>query len=113
MAAEAISETLLGRELTKEEKTYAGPGMHYAFGASMGALYGAAAEFVPFVSKGVGLPFGSAVWLVADEIVVPALGLSEPPEEHPLSTHGYALASHLVYGVTSDVVRKTVRKALG
>ena len=32
--------------------------------------------------------------------------------EYPLSKHAYALASHVVYGVTSEVVRQVVRKAL-
>jgi hypothetical protein len=43
---------------------------------------------------------------------VPALGLSKSSEEYPLSIHAYALTSHLVYGLTTEVVRRAVRKAL-
>ncbi len=75
-------------------------------------IYGVAAEIAPISTVGAGLPFGAAVWLVADDIVVPALGLSKPITEFSLSTHAYALSSHLVYGLTTDLVRRTVRDLL-
>jgi hypothetical protein len=110
--ANAISVGLTGRELTGREKEKAGTALHYAYGVSMGALYGAAAELAPDVTSGAGLPFGAAVWITADEGVVPLLGLSKSPTEYPLSIHAYALASHLVYGLTTEAVRRAVRRAL-
>jgi hypothetical protein len=111
-AASAISEGIFDHELTKGEKKLAGPAVHYALGTSVGGLYGAAAELAPEVTAGAGLPFGAAFWLVADETAVPLLGLSKRPTEYPLSTHVYALASHFVYGLTAEVVRRAVRGAL-
>ena len=110
--ANAISVGLFDRELTKGEKETAGKALHYAYGTSMGALYGAAAELLPGVTAGAGAPFGAAVWVTADEGVVPLLGLSKKPTEYPLSIHAYALASHLVYGLTAEAVRRAVRRAL-
>jgi putative membrane protein len=111
-AASAISEGIFEHKLTKSEKKVAGPAVHYAFGTSAGGLYGAVAEVAPEVTTGAGLPFGAAFWLVADETAVPLLGLSKAPTEYPLSTHGYALASHLIYGLTAEAVRRMVRGAL-
>lgn len=111
-AAEAISENVFGHELTKSEKEVAGPAVHYAMGAGSAAVYGVLAEFVPEVTAGAGLPFGTAVWLLADEAAVPALGLSKGPTEYPLSTHAYALASHFVYGLTTELVRRGMRGLL-
>ncbi len=111
-AASAISEKVFDHKLTKTEKKVAGPAVHYAFGTIMGGFYGVAAELAPVISAGAGLPFGAVFWLAADEAAVPALGLSKPPTEHPLSTHASALASHFVYGLTTDVVRRAVRRAL-
>jgi hypothetical protein len=111
-AARAISEGVFGHELKKNEKRTAGAAVHYAFGAATGGLYGAVAEFAPEVTIAAGLPFGAAFWLVADETVVPLLGLSKGPTEYPLSTHAYALASHFVYGVTAELTRRAVRYAL-
>ena len=81
-------------------------------GAGSGFIYGVAVEVEPLVRTGVGMPFGAAVWLVADDVVVPALGFSKPITAYPLSTHAYALSSHLVFGLTTEAVRWAVRKVL-
>lgn len=111
--AVVVSERLFGVELAeREKKEIAGAVIHYSFGVATGSLYGVAAEMLPAATAGAGLPFGAAVWVVADEMVVPAIGLSKPPTEYPLSTHAYALASHLVYGLMTEIVRREVRRAL-
>lgn len=111
-AARAVSEGVFGHELKESEREMAGAAVHYAFGMATGGLYGAVAEFAPEITVGTGLPFGAAFWLVADETAVPLLGLSKPPTEYPISTHVYAFASHLVYGLTAEIVRRTLRSAL-
>ena len=65
----AVGFRHFGRELSKDEKDIGGAVAHYVFGATTGALYGVGAELFPGVAAGVGLPFGVAVWLMADEIV--------------------------------------------
>ena len=110
--AEAITESVLDRRLKESEKEPAGAVVHYAFGAATGGIYGALAEIAPVVTAGVGLPFGMVFWLVADEIAVPALGLSKKPTEYPLSTHAYSLCSHLVYALTAEAVRRTLRRRM-
>ena len=111
-AANAVSEGVFGHRLKESEKKPAGAAVHYAFGSATGGLYGAAAEIAPQVTTGLGLPFGAAFWVVADEAVVPLLGLSKGPKEYPISTHFYALASHLVYGLTAEMTRRAVRNIL-
>ena len=111
-AASLLSEGVFGHRLTKDEKKIAGSAVHYSLGTGVGGLYGAVAEVIPEVTKGAGLPFGGAFWLVVDETAVPLLGLSKAPTKYPLSTHVYALTSHFVYGLTAELVRRSVRKAL-
>lgn len=111
-AASAVSEGLFDHKLTQSEKKIAGPAVHYSLGTGVGGLYGAAAEIAPKVTAGSGLPFGGVLWLVVDEGAVPLLGLSKGPTAYPLSTHAYALSSHFVYGLTAEVVRRAVRKAM-
>ena len=110
--ARAISKNVFGHELQESEKETAGAAVHYAFGTLTGGLYGALAEVTPQVTTAGGLPFGAGFWLLADEISVPLLGLSKGPAEYPVSTHAYALASHLVYGVTAELGRRVVRQVL-
>lgn len=110
--AAAITEAATGHQLTKKEKKGAGPTVHYAFGSAMGGVYGGLSEVVPAAAEGWGLPFGTVLWFAADEVAVPAFGLSGSPADSPVSVHASALASHLVYGLTADVVRRAVRAAL-
>lgn len=84
----------------------AGPIVHYAFGASMGALYSMAAEIYPEVTRGFGTGFGTALFAAGDELAVPLLGLAKGPKEYPLSSHASAFAAHLIYGVTTESIRR-------
>lgn len=110
--ASAISEGVFGHSLTGREKEIAGPIVHYAVGTTAGAVYGVAAEYEPDVTTLAGIPFGAAFWMVVDEGALPLLGLAKGPTAYPISTHAYALASHFVFGLTAEVVRSTVRRAL-
>lgn len=111
-AGTAVAEFVFDTKLTRKEKEFAGAVAHYAMGATSGAIYGVTAELTPAATAAIGLPFGAAVWAVADETVVPVLGLSKSPTEYPLSIHAYAFTSHLVFGLAAEVVRRTVRRAL-
>ncbi len=106
-AAAGISETVFEHKLTDSEKAWAGPAVHYGFGTITGAVYGVLAETVPAVTAGRGTAYGSLVWLLGDEVAVPAFRLSAPATNAPLSSHISALAAHLVYGFVTDFVRRT------
>lgn len=110
--AKVISKEVFGHELQKSEKEPAGTAVHYAFGTMTGGLYGALAEVTPQVTTAAGLPFGAGFWLLADEITVPLLGLSKGPAAYPVSTHAYSLASHLVYGLTTELSRRALRRVM-
>jgi hypothetical protein len=111
-AADKLWEEVAGSPLSKKEKKTAGPIVHYVFGSTMGAVYGAVVEHVPWGKAGVGIPFGTLLFVGADEVAVPALGFSKSPPEYPLSAHATALAAHVVYGVTTEVVRRMMRAAM-
>jgi putative membrane protein len=96
----------LGVELSPHAKELAGPITHYVFGTIMGALYGALAPRDHRVTAGGGLAFGGAVWLLFDEIAIPALGLSPPPNKTPLPIHLRAAAAHVVFGPGTELGRR-------
>jgi uncharacterized membrane protein YagU involved in acid resistance len=109
----AIGHDVLHIELSREQKESYAPLVHYAFGTATGALYGALAEHYPVVKKKWGTEFASAVFLAADELAVPALKLSKPPIESPISKHIYGWASHLVYGLSTETARRGMRAMMG
>jgi hypothetical protein len=109
-AAVAVAEKVFDHELEPEEKRPAGTIVHYAYGAAIGALYGWAAERSELARSASGTLFGATLWFGSDEIGVPMFGLSKKPTEYPLSTHASALAAHVVYGVTTELVRRSLRR---
>ncbi len=110
-AAKAISKAAFQHELQDSEKQWAGPAVHYSTGAIAGIIYGALAQSISTACWCAGTLYGTAVWLGADEVAVPMLGLSGPASETPLSGHVNALASHWVYGLVTFTVRKILLKS--
>jgi putative membrane protein len=111
-AADAVAQSVFDHRLTADEKRVAGPAVHYLFGAIMGGVYGGLAERARRATALGGVPFGTTLWLFADEIGVPAAGLAPPSTASPLGTHVRALLAHVVYGLTTEGVRRGLRAAL-
>jgi hypothetical protein len=111
-AAEMLSDGIFDHDLSPDEKEVAGPLMHYAMGGISGLIYGLAVEVDEHASVGSGLPFGAAVWMVADNLVLPSVGLAKWPTAYGAKRHAYALASHLVYGLATEKLRSAGRNVL-
>ena len=111
--ADAIVNTVTGGEhLSWEAREKGGPIVHYTFGALMGALYGGLAEYSPAVRSAFGTTFGSVLFTGADLFAVPALHLSGSPADQPKSALATPFAAHLVYGATTELVRRIVRQII-
>lgn len=108
--ADAVAKTFTGHHLTKEEKQTGGPIVHYAFGGLMGGVYGGMAEYSAASRIGFGTLFGTALFAGADGVAVPALGLSKPVTQQPVSDHATHWAAHIVYGATVELVRRGIRR---
>jgi hypothetical protein len=108
--AGTIASTVFRRELSKQEKKKYSPVVHYAFGTAIGGFYGLLAEVMPHARAGFGTAYGAAVFAGVDEAGLAALRLAKPPTAYPISTHAYALASHVVYGVTTEGLRRAIRR---
>jgi putative membrane protein len=108
----AVNVVTGGRHLSHEAKEKGGPIVHYSFGALMGAIYGGLSEYLRVTTAGFGTVFGGALFAGADLIAVPALKLSGAPTEQPPSALATPFAAHLVYGVTTETVRRLMRPLL-
>lgn len=93
---------LFGVELDAARRERYGTLVHQALGVGTGALYAAVAERLPRAGLARGLAFGAAFFLLVDEGVVYALGLTPGPTRFPWQTHARGLAGHLVYGAVAD-----------
>jgi putative membrane protein len=93
-------------------KAAASEGIHWGFGAAVGAAYGAVAEFYPAATAKGGVSFGLALEALAQEGALPTSGGSGDPEDQTTREHASELTSRVVFGVTTETVRGFVRKRL-
>jgi hypothetical protein len=100
-AAEKIAK-LAGTSLSDEQRKRYGSGLHWALGAGAGAAYALLRDRMPAVGAAGGLLFGTAFFLLMDEGVVYALGLTPGPSKFPWQSHARGLAGHLTYGATAE-----------
>lgn len=101
-----------GQHLTTAEKEKDGPIVHYTFAAIAGGVYGGLAEYSSLVRSGFGTTYGSALFVGGDLVVVPAFGLSKSLDNYPAVSYASPFISHLVYGATTELVRRIVRAIL-
>ncbi len=112
-AADKVVETVTGgRHLSHEQREVGGPIVHYSMGAISGGIYGALAEYTSIATAGFGTTFGTVLFASADLLGVPAAGLGQWPNEYPVSSLANPFAAHLVYGATTELVRRVARKIL-
>jgi putative membrane protein len=108
-----LAEKVVGHELTPMEKEVPAQTIHWGFGALTGAAYGALVEFYPAARSNNGAGFGMALASLTHETTLPAMGLSAGPEDQTIPEPASEMATHVVYGVVTETVRRTVRHLLG
>jgi hypothetical protein len=106
IAAETADQA--GLALTRRQRDTAGLIVHYGLGMVPGALYGALRGRVAYLDAGRGSLFGLGVFLIKDEGMNAALGLSGRPQDYPWTAHARGLVAHLAYGLVTDVLCRAV-----
>ncbi|WP_404335055.1 DUF1440 domain-containing protein [Sphingomonas sp. MMS12-HWE2-04] len=105
-AADVASEAVIGDPVPEPYRESAGQAVHYVVGGVLGGIYGVLAEYKPEASTGFGSAYGIATSALLDETAVPVAGLAPAPDETPAATHAYGAASHLVYGLVLEGIRR-------
>jgi putative membrane protein len=99
-------------EILPPEKALAVQTVRWGFGAAIGAAYGAVAEYYPSATSKEGVTFGMALEALAHKGALPAIGFLVKPPAGAVPDGPGGITSHVVYGVTTEVVRGFVRKRL-
>jgi putative membrane protein len=108
-----LVEKIFGHRLEGAQKLAAMETIHWGFGAATGAAYGALAEYYPAATAKDGAAFGMALTSLTRGIDLPALGIEAEPENQTFREKSSEIATHVVYGVVTETVRRVVRKMLG
>jgi hypothetical protein len=93
---------LAGESLSDEQRKRYGERLHWALGAGAGAVYALLRDRLPAAATAGGLLFGTAFFLLMDEGLVYALGLTPGPSNFPWQSHARGLAGHLTYGAATE-----------
>ena len=109
---QALAEKVAGHELAPVAKAATADGIHWTFGALTGAAYGALAEFYPAATAKEGASFGVALETLTHESALPTLGISLPVGSQSTRERVSEMTSHVVFGLTVEFVRRTVRRIL-
>ena len=102
----AAARLIAERHYTRRQRLRLGTAAHYTFSAALGTCYLGLAQFTSAIRSGYGLVYGTAVWAIADEGVIPAMGLSRRPRQLPIGIHLYSLAGHLVFGAALEAIAR-------
>ena len=105
-----LAQKVAGHPIPPSQQGLVIQSIHYVFGAGTGAIYAAAAEFVPVVTAGYGTAFGIVLQLFTHETLVPAAGLDVPAPQQPLREHLSEFFSHIWYGAATEAVRRWLRR---
>ena len=108
-----LAEKVAGHPLAGTQKEVSAETIHWAFGALAGAAYGALAEYYPAATSKDGAGFGTALASLTHANALPAMGLSAEPEQQTPREKTSEMATHVVYGIVTETVRRAVRKMLG
>ena len=108
-AASVVSQSVFGRNLPGHIQKASGTAVHYSFGTATGLFYALLADRFPEITMLNGLPFGAAVWVAADLVVVPKLSLSRKLTCYPAWVFWSSLGAHLTYGTVAETIRKSGR----
>lgn len=111
-AAARVFEAATGTRLGDRGKKVGGSVAHHAFGAVAGALYGVAVARTPQLATGGGAPYGALVWLSATEIGLPLSGFAKRPTHYRAERHIASLATHVVFGLTVECVRRWMSRTI-
>lgn len=73
--------------------------MHYGLALSWSPLYALLRRTTRMTPLGAGLVLGTAMSVIADEIMTPMAGFSAPNRAYPLATHLRGFVAHQVFGM--------------
>jgi hypothetical protein len=103
IAAEKISGAL-GIGLDDRQLQRASMALHYGLAIQWAPLYALLRRRADWSPVASGLATGTAMSVIADELMTPAFGFSAPNPAYPLATHARGVAAHLVFGLAVAAV---------
>lgn len=107
-----LSTRITGTPISSQNETLAEQLVSFPLGAGIGAAYGYGKKDDDELRLGDGVILGASTWISTHETSLPLMGLEAKPSEVPLRLQANELLAHVLYGVTTEVVRSYLSKSL-
>lgn len=107
-----FSNKLLGSPIKLENEGIVEQLVNLPLGATVGAIYGYGKKDSSETNMLDGAILGATTWASTHETSLPLMGLEESPDKVPFKTQAHELISHVIFGITTEVVRAYVNDSL-
>ena len=107
-----FSKKLMGTSIGTENEGVAKHLVNVPLGGTVGAIYGYGKRDKDSVSLLDGAILGGTTWFSTHETTLPFAGVEKSPEKVPTRIQAQELLAHVVFGVTTEIVRGYVNKKL-
>ena len=107
-----FSEKLTGTPIKLENEAIVEQLVNIPLGATVGAAYGYGKRDNDKITLLDGMILGGTTWASTHETSLPLLGLDRSPKEIPMKTQIHELFSHVIFGVTTEIVRGYINERL-
>lgn len=107
-----FSTKLLGSPIKLENEGVVEQLVNLPLGATVGAIYGYGKRDSSDANMVDGAILGATTWASTHETSLPLMGLEKSPDKVPFRTQAHELIAHVIFGVTTEVVRAYVNDTL-
>ena len=107
-----LSEKITGSPIEVQNEGIVEQLVNIPLGASVGAAYGYSRRDKDDVNIVDGMILGASTWASTHETTFPLIGLEKSPKEIPVKIQLNELFAHVVFGVTTEIMRGFVSDRL-
>lgn len=107
-----LSTRITGTPISIQNEALAEQLVNFPVGATLGAAYGYGKKDKDEYNISDGVILGASTWVTTHETSLPFLGLEPKPTDIPVRMQINELVAHVLFGITTEVVRNLVNKKL-
>lgn len=104
-----LTARAFGIRLSPQQTATGAEVVHYGVGALAGVIYEVGIRSHPRRTGLSGIAYGCAIWIFAQELLIPALGITPRLREYSLAAQTNSLCEHISYGVILDSVSRVLK----
>ena len=107
-----LSTKITGSPISVDNEELAEQIVNFPIGASVGAAYGFGKKDDDELNIKDGIILGGSTWITTHETSLPMMGLEPKPTDVPIRMQMNELFAHVLFGITTEIVRSAVLKRL-